>query len=95
MAWPKGKPRAPGVGRKAGTPNRKTQSLMEQCEAKGVNVFDLMLEYVTEPCEPGLRLQAIKELMKYIHPQRKAVEHSGEMDQKIEVIITDYTKKIE
>lgn len=93
MGWPKGKPRAPGVGRKAGTPNRKTQTLMDQCAAKGINVFELMLEYVTEPCDAALRLQAIKELMKYLHPQRKAVEHSGEMSEKIEVVINDYRSK--
>ncbi len=89
----KGMPRPPGAGRKAGTPNRKTQHIIDQCEAKGVNVLELMIEFVTIPCEPGLRLQALKELMKYIYPQRKAVEHSGEMSEKIEVVINDYRSK--
>lgn len=75
----KGMKRPEGAGRKAGTPNRQTQTIIEQCEAKGVNVLELMLEFVTTPCEAGLRLQALKELMKYIHPQRRAVDHSLEV----------------
>jgi len=78
MGKPKGLPKT--GGRQLGTLNRKTTSLLEQCEAKGVNVFEALLEYVYTPGEPGLRLSAIKELMKYIHPQRKAIEHSGEIN---------------
>lgn len=76
----KGKPKDPGSGRKAGTPNKSTQTLMEKCEAKGVDVFDALLEYVYTPGDANTRLNAIKELMKYIYPQRKAIEHSGEIN---------------
>jgi hypothetical protein len=30
MAWPKGKPRPPGAGRKLGVPNKNTQALRDQ-----------------------------------------------------------------
>lgn len=93
MAAPKGHKRY--GGRVAGKPNKKTQTIIEQCEAKNIDVLDLMLVFVTTPCEPALRLQALKELMRYIYPQRKAIEHSGDVDNKIEIIITDYTKKID
>lgn len=67
-------------GRKAGTPNRNTTDLMAKCEARGVDVFDLLLEYVTEPCDMHVRLSALKELAQYLYPKRKAIEHSGQVD---------------
>lgn len=94
MAWPKGKPRAEGVGRKKGTPNRKTADLLAKCEAKGVDVFELMLEYAIHPCEPTLRFQALKELCQYIYPKRKAIEHdltTGEAG--FRIIVEDYGDK--
>lgn len=79
-------------GRVAGKPNKSTQSLMEKCEAKGVDVFELMLEYATEPCEPALRFQALKELCQYLYPKRKALEVTGEIEA-ITVNVYDYTTK--
>lgn len=88
----KGKPKDAGSGRKKGTPNKKTQDLMDKCEARGVDVFDLMLEYVIHPCPMELRFSALKELCQYLYPKRKALEHSGQIEA-IEVIIKDYTTK--
>lgn len=88
----KGDPKPEGSGRKKGTPNRKTEDLMAKCEAKGIDVFEALLEYVTEPSTMELRLSALKELCQYLYPKRKALEVSGSMDA-IEVIIKDYTSK--
>lgn len=40
-----------------------------------------------------LQLQAMKELMKYMYPQKKAMEISNPEGQSFKVIIEDYTKK--
>lgn len=90
----KGKPKDPGSGRQKGTPNKSTQSLMEKCEAKGVDVFEAMLEYVTQPSTMELRFAALKELCQYLYPKRKALEHSGvDGSNVLEVVIKDYTQK--
>lgn len=64
-----------------GTPNKKTQSLIEKCEAKGIDLFDTFLEIIqNEEAEPGLRFSALKEAAQYVYPKRKALEHSGKLD---------------
>lgn len=76
MSWPKGKPRAEGVGRKKGTPNKKTQSLMELCDSGGFTPFEDMLKLTHHP-DPELSFHALKEVCQYLYPKRKALEHSG------------------
>lgn len=68
-------------GRVKGSLNKKTIhfDLQAKCDALGVDPFQKLLEYMVYPCEPDIRLQAIKEACKYLYPQRKAVEHSGEI----------------
>lgn len=66
-------------GRKPGTPNKNSLDLHAKCEAKGIDPFEKLLEYLEFPGEPNIRLQAIKEICKYLYPQRKAIEHSGEI----------------
>lgn len=78
MPWPKGKPRPPNAGRKKGTPNRKTQDLEDLCAAKGINPFELLLEF-TGPAPLEIRFAALKEICQYLYPKRKAIEHSGEI----------------
>lgn len=90
----KGKPKDPGSGRKKGTLNKNTQDLMAKCEARGVDVFDCLLEYVTTPSTMELRLSALKELCQYLYPKRKALEVSGiDGSNIIEVVVRDYTAK--
>lgn len=79
MGLPKGRPKTPGSGRKAGVPNRNTLSLEQKCASKGIDVFDLLLEYVIHPCPMELRFKAIQELCSFLYPKRKAIEHSGEI----------------
>lgn len=76
---PKGLPKS--GGRVKGVPNKTSHALElhEKCKARGIDVFELLLDFCGEaPME--LRLNAIKELMKYLYPQRKAIEHSGEIN---------------
>lgn len=93
MAYPKGKPRPEGAGRKKGTLNRKTNDLMAKCEARGIDVFDALLDYVVMPSTPETRLSALKELCQYLYPKRKALELEGSVEGSIEVVIKDYTSK--
>lgn len=80
MAYPKGAPKPANSGRKKGVLNRKTEDLMAKCEARGIDVFDALLEYVVLPSSPEIRLSALKELCQYLYPKRKALEVSGELN---------------
>lgn len=93
MAWQKGKPRPPTSGRKKGTPNKDTRQLSEICEQHNINVFEAMVKLAVEETNKDKRFDRLKEISKYIYPQRKAVEHSGGTQDAIEVIIRDYTGK--
>ncbi len=74
------KPGTPKTGGRApGTPNKSTQTLMEICETKGFNPFEAMLEIARFAPDMPTQLNALKEVCKYLYPQRKAVEHSGEI----------------
>lgn len=102
MAWPKGKPRPEGAGRKKGVGNKNNirHDLHAQCEARGINVFELLLDFCGE-APPELRLNAIKELMKYLHPQKRAIDVSGEVKnpflektvEELEILIREKLKK--
>ncbi len=91
--------RTPGSGRKPGTLNKKTLSLQEKCDKAGVDPWEKLLEFLIYPCEPGLRLAAIKEMCKYLYPQRKAIEHTvtpggqrqlqGKSDEALDAIIVE------
>lgn len=73
------KEKTPGSGRKAGTPNRKTEELMEICDRMGINPFEALLKWALSP-ESHIAIPALKEVCQYVYPKRKALEVSGEMD---------------
>ena len=63
-------------GRKKGTPNKKTEALMEICARKKLNLFEALLE-LCQDADKQIRLAAIKEACQYIYPKRKALEVSS------------------
>lgn len=72
-----GKPKT--GGRVLGTPNKKTADLHAKCEARGLDPFDLLLDFCGEaPME--VRLSALKIICEYLYPKRKAIELSGEVN---------------
>lgn len=74
MAWPKGKPRPPTSGRKLGTPNKTSRPTVESIlEEQGVDPF-IVLSKLASHQEPGIRLQAAKELAQYVGAKRRALE---------------------
>jgi hypothetical protein len=91
----KGIQKVPNSGRKAGTPNKKTQDLFEKCEKHGVDPFESLLLIARDGEKEETRMQACKELCKYLYPQRKAVEHTTDEQQGFMMVIKDYTKKNE
>lgn len=80
MPAPKGHKRY--GGRRAGTPNRKTQDLLAICEEEGLDVFRAMI-HLAKNADPAIRMAMLKELAQYLFPKRKAVEISGELDMKL------------
>jgi len=85
-------PRPEGAGRRAGTPNKKTQDLMEKCEEAGVDPFMGLLLLARDGLEESTRLGAYKDLCKYLYPQRRAVEVSSG-DEGFKIILEDYSTK--
>jgi hypothetical protein len=63
-------------GRVAGTPNKKTQTLIEKCEARGLDIWEAMIELVLE-AKGTDKFKMLSEMAQYTFPKRKAIEHSG------------------
>lgn len=82
MPFKKG--RAKTGGKVIGSKNRYystfSKTLEQKCDEMGVDVFKLLLQYLTEPCPMELRLQAIGLAMKYLYPTKKSIEHTGSID---------------
>lgn len=92
MAYPKGKPRPEGAGRKKGTPNRNTRDLIAKCDEMGLDVFGAMIEIAMNG-DDEQRFHMLKEIAQYIYPKRKAVELSNSEDKGFRVVVENYTDK--
>lgn len=77
MAAPKGHPRYGGRG--PGTPNKR-RSIYEVCDALGLDPFAELAKIAQSSAEEGARLAALRELCQYLEPKKKALEHSGELN---------------
>jgi hypothetical protein len=82
MGWPKGKPRPPGAGRKKGTPNKVVLGIQAKLDAfdNGAG-FDPIAEILNlytliHADNPLVAVKILTELMQYIYPKRKALEHT-------------------
>jgi hypothetical protein len=60
MAFRKGEKRHPNAGRKAGTPNKNTQTLIDKAKELGVDPFDVVLRFAKGDWK-GLGYDAEKE----------------------------------
>ena len=85
----------PGSGRKKGTPNKMTQSVIDICAEMGFDPVRGLVQLALTAEDESNRVTAHKELMKYIYPQRKAVEHSGTIDTGLQSIIESIKDKSE
>lgn len=79
----RGDPHKVGAGRKKGTPNKvqkeTVQMLTEKCEARGIDPFNLLLDFCGE-APPELRLAALKEICSYLYPKRKEIQVQANID---------------
>lgn len=67
-------------GRQKGTPNKDTKALCDRIASKypGWDPVEAMAEIARdEQNDVMIRLAALKEIAQYIHPKRKAIEHTG------------------
>ncbi len=87
-----GKPKDPGSGRKAGTPNKDTQDLMAICNKHNCNVFEGMVMLAVAEVNKDKKFDRLCKIAEYLYPKRKSIEHSGELEG-IRVILEDYSSK--
>ena len=67
-----------GAGRKAGSPNRKTEEQAEKVKASGLTPLDYMLSILRDEDMPtDSRFEAAKAAAPYVHAKLASVEHSG------------------
>lgn len=71
MTFTPGSKKPEKSGRKAGTPNKKTQDLMEKCEKMGIDPFEGLLE-LSKCDDPSIKLAALKEVCSFLYPKRGA-----------------------
>jgi hypothetical protein len=74
MARPSGLPKT--GGRKTGTPNRKTAALKSIVDELGLDVPSRLRELLPN-LSPEKQADVLLDLMSYLYPKRKAIEHSG------------------
>lgn len=70
-------------GRVKGTPNKKTQDVIDKLKAMGCDPIEGMANIAAQAYSEGdlpLAGNMYKELAQYVAPKRKAIEHSGSND---------------
>lgn len=65
-------------GRKKGTPNKRTKELAEVLGA--FDPAEKLVQIFNETDDLDLKAQICRDLLKYVYPQRKAVEMSADVD---------------
>lgn len=65
-------------GRQKGTPNKRTADIIERL--KGVDIVGELLEIAKTTEKEETKVTVYKELLKYVYPQRKAVEFAQEIE---------------
>src|SRR5574344_3013784 len=85
-------------GRQKGTPNKKTQELMELIEAnyKGFNpVLELIKIAMDKNTPLDLKASVLKDVASYIYPKRKAIDAKLEDNlQRVIVVASEADKKL-
>lgn len=72
MAFKKGDKKPTNGGRKKGTPNKRTKELMEILGS--FNPAQKLMEIYNSSEDLELKASICKDLMKYVYPQRKAID---------------------
>ena len=80
MPFKKGEPRPANAGRKAGVISKRQmhfKTAQEACAARGLDPMDSWAELSEDP-DKTIRIQALKELSKYMYVQKRAIELTGQ-----------------
>ena len=81
-------------GRKKGTPNKRTQEVIDQLTALDCDPIEGMAKIaLDEKNTPELRGRMFSELSQYIAPKRKAIEHTGESGEPVTFVMNLGGKK--
>lgn len=68
-------------GRKAGTPNKRTEETMRKAKASGLTPLDFMLKILRDEDESmENRCWAAEKAAPYVHAKLASVEHKGGID---------------
>jgi hypothetical protein len=63
-------------GRRRGVPNRRTLELAERLEGAGFDPVQVIIDVASDAAStPELRLRAASELLPFLYPKRRAVDH--------------------
>ena len=87
----KGQPKTPGSGRQKGTRNKRSIEVDQLLRDLNCDPFEGMARLAQKAESEGdnaLAGRMYSELAKYLKPQKKAVEHTGDIDNKIEFVTT-------
>ena len=87
MAWPKGKPRPKGAGRKKGTPNKVTADIKLLAKKHGPSAIANLVELMDHE-NPQTRVAACKELLDRGYG-KAAQPHTGEQGGDITIRIVE------
>lgn len=80
MAWPKGRTRPEGAGRRKGIPNKWTKPLFDICTEIGIDPFREMVIAASKITNYKEKVDACEKVCQYLHPKRKAIEHTANVD---------------
>ena len=79
--------KTPGSGKKKGTPNKASLRVAEKAALLGIDPATVLLffaagrwqelGYTQDVITPEMRIKAAGDVMKYIAPMLKAIEHTG------------------
>ncbi len=90
---PKGLPKS--GGRKAGTPNKKSNDLWAICEHHNVHPFEAMILIAIAETDKHRQFEMWERIAQYVHPKRKALEVAGNNGEPISVEVKDAKHKEE
>lgn len=62
-------------GRAKGTPNKKTEAVLNYCLSKGYDPIDAMLELAYHD-DISIKLSARRDLLSYCYPKLRSIDHS-------------------
>lgn len=80
MAFKKGDRKPENSGRKKGTKNKLNLGVEEALQARGIDCVDEMLDIALNTEKEEIKLAVYKELLKYVYPQRKAIEFAQDIE---------------